>query len=272
VASGPVAPDSAWRTVDQDNLMYIKTKHGTAIVELFPEIAPKHVAQIKALTGRGFYDFVTFHRVIDGFMNQTGDPTGTGTGDSDLPDIDAEFTFRRAPTMKITLVNKRAVDVNDPQDGTVDVGFYNGLPVATRPAMQAALTKDGKVEAWGLHCKGVTSMARSSEPGSANSQFFLMRDEYSSLDRKYSIWGNTVMGRDVLTKIKVGSKGENSNFVPDQMDKVTIGSAMPAGEQLAIQVLKTDSAAFKAHLTSQKMADGNYPDICDIDVPTRIKP
>ena len=265
------APDSEWRTPDQENLMYIDTEYGLVIVELFPEIAPAHVAQIKALTQSGFYDFITFHRVIDGFMNQTGDPTGTGTGDSDRPDIKAEFTFRRSPDMKVTLLDKRAVSLSNPRAGFVDVGFYKGLPVATQPAMQAALTKDGKVEAWGLHCAGVTSMARANDPNSANSQFFLMRGTYNSLDQKYSIWGNTVHGHDILTKIKIGTKGENVDFVPDQMKKVRLGSDVPKAERVNVQVLKTSGAAFKSKLADYRAPDGSYADICDITVPTRTK-
>lgn len=75
-----------------DNLLYIDTKYGRIVVELLPEVAPKHVERIKILARRGFYDGVPFHRVIEGFMAQTGDPTGTGTGGSDLLDLKAEFS------------------------------------------------------------------------------------------------------------------------------------------------------------------------------------
>ena len=77
---------------DPQNTVYLDTKDGRVTIRLRPDLAPKHVEQIKTLTKRGFYDGVPFHRVIDGFMAQTGDPTGTGTGKSDLPNIPAEFT------------------------------------------------------------------------------------------------------------------------------------------------------------------------------------
>ena len=77
---------------DPQNTLYLDTKDGRVTIRLRPDLAPKHVEQIRALTKRGFYDGVVFHRVIDGFMAQTGDPTGTGTGKSDLPNIPAEFT------------------------------------------------------------------------------------------------------------------------------------------------------------------------------------
>jgi cyclophilin family peptidyl-prolyl cis-trans isomerase len=79
---------------DPQNTIYLDTKDGRVVIKLRPDLAPKHVAQIKALTKRGFYDGIVFHRVIDGFMAQTGDPTGTGTGGSDLPNIAAEFQTR----------------------------------------------------------------------------------------------------------------------------------------------------------------------------------
>jgi cyclophilin family peptidyl-prolyl cis-trans isomerase len=86
------AVPAAAQQADPQNTIYLNTKDGRITIRLRPDLAPKHVAQIKALTKRGFYDGIVFHRVIPGFMAQTGDPTGTGTGGSDLPDIPAEFT------------------------------------------------------------------------------------------------------------------------------------------------------------------------------------
>lgn len=264
VNTGFNAPAEAWRELDPENTLYIDLEYGRVVLELYPEIAPLHVAQIKALARQTFYDGITFHRVIEGFMNQTGDPTGTGSGDSELPDIQGEFTFRRAPSMPVTLVGARSQGGKE-----IGVGFYKALPVATQPSSQAMLTKDGKVAAFGLHCKGVTSMARTSDPNSANSQFFLMRDIAEHLDAQYSIWGNTVLGHEHLTKIKVGSKGENPSFIPDVMKKVRVAADVPEAERVKVQVLKTDSPAFKNYLKTQKKADGTYPDICDIRVPTK---
>lgn len=80
------------KKLNPENIVYIDTKYGRTVIELLPQIAPKHVERIKTLARRGFYDNVPFHRVIAGFMAQTGDPTGTGTGGSDLPDLKAEFS------------------------------------------------------------------------------------------------------------------------------------------------------------------------------------
>jgi peptidylprolyl isomerase len=87
-----LVPVAAQQATDPQNTVYLDTKNGRITIRLRPDLAPKHVEQIKTLTKQGFYDGVVFHRVIDGFMAQTGDPTGTGTGKSNLPNIPAEFT------------------------------------------------------------------------------------------------------------------------------------------------------------------------------------
>ena len=263
--TGFVAPEEAWRTVDPENLIIIDTKYGDIGIELFPEIAPKHVAQVKALARSGFYNNVPFHRVIDDFMNQTGDgANGDGTGDSDLPNLEAEFTFRRGSDLPFTLVTAQQVG-----QGEIGVGFYKSLPIASQPTAQALFTKDNKVEAFGLHCKGVTSMARTSDPNSANSQFFLMRGKADHLDTQYSIWGTTVMGYDLLEKPLVGTIGEIPDWMPDRMNEVEVAADMSEDERPTIQVLKTDSPAFNNWLKTQKNEDGSFPDICEISVPTR---
>jgi len=150
-------------TEDPANTVVITTKDCKIVIRLRPDWAPKHVAQIKALTKKGFYDGVPFHRVIPGFMAQTGDPTGTGSGKSDLPDIPAEF-------------NK---------------------------------THFGR---------GVVGMARSSDPNSANSQFFIMFDDGGFLDGQYTAFGQVVSGMDVVDKIKAGTQDNNGQV--DNPDKI----------------------------------------------------
>ena len=262
------APNDAWRTVDPENLLIIETDYGKIGVELFPEIAPKHVAQIKALTRQDFYNDVPFHRVIDGFMNQTGDAVnGNGTGDSNLPDIPAEFTFERGKDMPFKRLTTEKFDQRE-----FGVGFYKSLPIASQPDVDSFILKDkaSKAEAFGLHCKGVTSMARAGgQINSGNSQFFLMRGKKYHLNKDYSIWGNTVMGYDLLEKPKVGVVGEKPGWIPDRMNVVEMASDMVEAERPTVQVLKTGSAAFKAWLNTQRKVDGTLPDVCDLHIPTR---
>ncbi len=188
------APDSAWRDTDPENTIYIDTNRGRMIVELYPDVAPAHVERIKTLARQKFYDYITFHRVIEDFMNQTGDPKGDGTGDSDLPDIPGEFTFRRSPEMGVTLVGSRPIGAQGASGGEVGVGFYKALPVATQPSAQAILTKDGKVLAFGLHCKGVIQW-RVAMTEQANSSSFDARKGIISMQYRY---GTRCGGRDLF--------------------------------------------------------------------------
>jgi peptidylprolyl isomerase len=155
---------------DPQNTVYLDTKYGRVVIELRPDLAPKHVARIKTLTKRGFYNGVVFHRVIDRFMAQTGDPTGTGTGKSDLPDLPAEFT---------------------------DTPFQ----------------------------RGTLGMARSDDPDSANSQFFICLDDASFLNNKYTAFGEVISGMDAVDKIKKGSESDNGQVDhPDKIIKMQIAA------------------------------------------------
>ena len=135
--------------VDAQTLTLTLDSGGDVIIKLRPDLAPKHVARITALAGEGFYDGVVFHRVIDGFMAQGGDPTGTGMGGSKQPDLPAEFT--REP-----------------------------------------------------HVRGVCSMARSSRPDSANSQFFICLADARFLDNQYTVWGEVQSGMEHVDALPKG--------------------------------------------------------------------
>ncbi|GGH15845.1 peptidyl-prolyl cis-trans isomerase [Alsobacter metallidurans] len=121
------APASA-QTADPQNTLVLTTKDGKVTIRLRPDLAPKHVEQVKALAKRGFYDGIVFHRVIDGFMAQTGDPTGTGTGGSDLPNLPAEFS--REPFKRGTLGMARSNSPNSANSQFFicfgDASFLNG--------------------------------------------------------------------------------------------------------------------------------------------------
>ena len=159
-----------------------------------PEIAPLR-DQIRALAHEGFYDGLRFFRVIDKFMDQTGDPQNTGQGGSTKPNVPGEFTFRRGADLPFVMAADQTV---------AEIGFIKSLPVESQSMQLAALTKDQKITAWSLYCQGVMGMARDDNPDSGNSQFFLMRYPYPSLEKKYTAWGRVIAGQDVVRNIKVG--------------------------------------------------------------------
>ena len=157
---------------DPENTLLLELEHGTITIALRPDLAPKHVEQIKALARRGFYNGVPFHRVIEGFMAQGGDPTGTGTGGSDLPDIEAEFS----------------------SPGTA------------------------------RFLRGTCGMARTQNPNSANSQFFIMFAPAPSLDGQYTIWGQVTAGMDAVDKIKRGAGMSGMVQGPDTIRSMRVAS------------------------------------------------
>ena len=162
-------------SIGEENIMILKLKDGDVKIKLFPDVAPNHVERIMKLANEGRYDNVVFHRVIDGFMAQTGDVkfgnfsskdfdlNRAGMGGSNLPDLKQEF---------------------------------NNLP----------------------HDRGTLSMARSQDPNSANSQFFICFKAASFLDRQYTVFGKVVDGMEFVDKIKRGD--ENKNGSVDNPDKI----------------------------------------------------
>ena len=141
-----------------ENTVFLDTKDGRVVIQLRPDLAPKHAEQIKTLVKRGFYDGIVFHRVIAGFMAQVGCPKGNGTGGSKKPDLKAEF---------------------------------NAEP----------------------HVRGTCSMARTSAPHSANSQFFICFDDARFLDRQYTVWGKVTEGMDIIDQLAKGEPPRNPDRI-----------------------------------------------------------
>ncbi len=158
-------PASAQNGLDPENTLLIELETGTVTVELLPDVAPQHVARVKELAREGFYDGVVFHRVIDGFMAQTGDPTGTGTGGSSKPDLKAEFS--KEPFQR-----------------------------------------------------GTIGAARTQNPNSANSQFFICFQPAPHLNGQYTVWGRVVDGMDLVDGLAKGEPPRN----PDRMVKVSVAA------------------------------------------------
>lgn len=143
---------------DRENTLLLETSKGSVVIEMLPDVAPKHVERIKELARENFYDGIVFHRVIDGFMAQVGCPLGTGTGGSDKPDLEQEFSET-------------------------------------------------------AHVRGTCSMARTMDPNSANSQFFICYGDQGFLDGQYTVWGQVIEGMDVVDSLKKGEPVSD----PDQI-------------------------------------------------------
>ncbi len=261
--AAPVAPPASvsqpgpgdWRPIDAANTLVIDTNQGRILVELYALLAPATVAQVETLARQHFYDGQSFFRVIDGFMDQTGDPQNSGAGGSTLPNVKAEFTFRHAPGVGET-------DVTQIPGGVV--GFIGALPMVSQPNAMAGVTVDGKVKAFGLFCAGAIGMARAEADDSGNSQFFLMRGDHFELDEKYTAFGRVVVGEQVVRAIKTGEPVADPK---DRMLTVRILADLPVEGRPNPRVLDTASAYFKAAVAAARAAQHDDFNPCAVDVP-----
>ena len=155
---------------DPENTLHLELKTGRVTIELKPDLAPKHVERVKMLAREGFYDGTPFHRVIEGFMAQGGDPTGSGSGGSTYPNLPAEFS-RSAKFLR-----------------------------------------------------GTVGAARTGDPNSANSQFYIMFAPSPHLDGQYTIWGQVTEGMEHVDQIKRGAGGSGSVRDPDKIVSVKVAS------------------------------------------------
>ena len=215
-------PADAWRTADQEDLLYIETDHGMVIVEMAPEFAPNHVARMRRLAQERFYDFLVWHRVIDGFMAQGGGSRSNPGHAADVEGLEAEFTVRRSGEPVVTelqdrIINPRAL----PQ--TAKAGFWDGFPAGTQTAALAAMTGDGQVQSWLLHCRGAAAAARTSDPNSARSQFYITRGNAEHLNAQYPSWGRVRVGQAAIDAIAVGSAMEDPDSRPDNIRSMRTG-------------------------------------------------
>ncbi len=264
VAAPAVAQEaSSWRLVPDDRLLIIETSKGRVLVELFPDVAPAHVERVVSLADRGFYDGHAFHRVIEGFMAQTGDPLGTGGGGSELADIGAELSFRRGRDSGFALVENSGPGMR---------GIMRGLPIVTQPDSQMMVTADFRVGAQAVFCRGVVGMARANSLDSANSQFFLMTGREDALNGNYTAFGRIVHGAEVVESLKAGQESQNGQVTDnaDTMIRVRTASGLPVGQRPVVEVLRDNSPEAAQLVAETRAARGTNFNICDVQLPSRV--
>lgn len=262
-------PEDAWRDLDPENTLYIETDHGRIVVELAPEFAPIHVDRMKTLARDQFYDFLIWHRVIDGFMAQGGGSRANPNHGSDLPNMQSEFTLSRGPELELSELMDRQVSPSIPQIGKA--GFWNSFPAGTQPIAQSMITATGQVQSWLLHCRGAAAMARTNDPNSAGSQFYITRGDAEHLNATYTVWGRVRHGQDAVDAISVGTHMQDPGFTPDVIRSMRVEADLDEGERTPVQVVDTDHPSFAAYLDTLRDASGALPDVCEIDIPTRIQ-
>ena len=252
-----LGPARDWRAVDPDNTLVIDTGKGRIVIEMRPELAPQAVARVKLLAKEGVYDGLLFHRVIAGFVAQTGNPNNHDGGVSAHPDLPAEFTAKLKP--------EQIVMVRRSSDG--QEGFLGATPLAT--SVPAAIAPEGlPIKVWGAYCPGVVGMGRQADPGSGNSEIFFMREASRRLDRDYAVWGRVIWGLPVVRALAVGEPPAEA----DRMIHVRLAADLPLTERPRLELLHERSPAFAklaAEVRAQRGADFT---ICDLEIPVRGTP
>ncbi|MDJ0921406.1 MAG: peptidylprolyl isomerase [Henriciella sp.] len=259
-----VTPDAEiWRDVDPENLLLITTEHGQTAIELSPDFAPNHVAQIRQLTRDGIYEGARFYRVIEAFVAQGG--------------LQDETVIEAYPTLANENDRPISEAVLTPL-GNADlftglVGHMNGFSVARDETLGRE---------WLLHCPGAMAMARDIDPDTGGTEFYIVLDAQRYLDRNLTIFGRVIDGMQYIQKLKRGVRAIGNGVIqaPEQGDLILsmqIAADLPEADRPAFQVMVTAGEAFEAAKREKRVREEDFfyrkppevLDICGFEVPVR---
>ena len=236
VSAGFAQPDPDWRPADPEDLLLIEVADGTIVIELADWIAPAHADRMRQAARDGFFDGLSFYRVIDGFVAQGG--RGEDEGAQDLPQYPAltgEFTIAADSVSFTPMV--------DADLYAATVGHVNGMP--------AAMSADG-TEVWPIHCPGTVAMARGNEPDSGDVEFYIVIGHGPRhLDRIMSVFGRVIDGMAHVQALRRGDPAVNSGVIADPAARDTILSMrvaadLPEAEQPRYEIMRSEGEAFHA--------------------------
>ena len=263
------ATDADWRNIDPENTLYLNLPGGRVVVELFPDMAPIHVANTRALVRAGVFDGTSFYRVLDGFVAQGGP---LFEADAELPalangayEIVAEFTRQHAlPDRYLGF---------DQEDGYADeTGFLDS----------AAVGRDlDSGESWLLHCYGALAMGRTNEPNSGGVALYIINGPaLRYLDRNTTVFGRVIDGMAHVQALRrtadlTGALDPGEHNV---IQAITVAADVPVEQRIQLQVLDSASPLFQTYLAARKNRSGDwfihqhdYIDACGVPIPTRIQ-
>lgn len=252
----PITSFTDWNSLDAENTLVFETSKGPIIVELRPEFAPAAVAQVKKLVRRNIYDGLLFHRVIDGFVAQTGNPNNRDGGKSDEPNLPPEFTFRLGADTPHAVVAR-------PVGG--QLGLIGSTPYESVDEAKMAMSPDHRVSAWGAFCAGAVGMGRDQAPDSANSEIFFMRDPARRLDRDYAVIGRVIQGLEAVRSLTVGEPPVH----PDKILRAAVMADLPDAERPKLKILNTMGSDFRKLVDHARAVRGADFSICDIETPVK---
>lgn len=253
--------DEDWRVIPAEDLLVISLKTGKVTVALSPAIAPKHVEQVKKLTREGFYDGLSFYRVIDGFVAQGGDPFSErdlGSAEKTMKaefetNVGRDFAFYRMP---------------DDDGYSPRVGFLGSLPIGFDPKTRTA---------WHLHCAGAFAFGREEGRDTASTEFYITLQPQRYLDRNLSVFGRVIDGMEHLQALRrVNPPVTKDDDIGEQIISFRIAADVPENERVSWQILDSGKPVFAEYAEARRnRSDGffyfrpNYIDVCQLQVPVR---
>ncbi len=262
---------SDWRTLDPANTLYLQLASGRVIIELAPDFAPEHVANIRTLAHEHYWDGLSINRSQDNFVVQWGDPAeedqarkSIGTAKAHLP---AEFTRKSAGVAFVRLP--------DPDGWAPQVGFSEGFPTARDP-------QSG--ETWLAHCYGAVGAGRDTAADSSNGTELYVVDGQSprQLDRNITVVGRVVQGMEWLSVLPRGTGPLGFYEKPEQrlaIQSIALASDLPGAERTPLQLLRTDTPVFTAVVESRRnrrddwyKVPAGHIDLCNVPLPVRVPP
>jgi len=253
---GAAKPEPDWVALDPQNTLVVETSKGRIVVEMAPALAPLAVARVKRLAREGVYDGLLFHRVIEGFVDQTGNPNNRDGGTSAYPDLPAEFSARLPAETPLSVVVDRSDGIE---------GFVGSVPVVGVSAAEQALGRDHRPRVWGAYCAGVAGMGRQAGIDTANSEIFFMRAPARRLDHDYAVWGRVVAGLEVVRAIEVGEPPPD----PDRMIRVRLAADLPAARRPRLLVENPRSREFRDKAARLRVRLGARFSLCDLQIAVR---
>lgn len=247
-----------WRALDPENTLYIETERGRIVVALSTGLAKNHVAWVKTLAREGFYDGLSFYRVIDGFVAQGGDPflshgERSAIADEFEDDVGKDFAFYR---------------MKDKDGYARQVGFLDSLPVGYDK-------KHGR--AWHLHCTGAIALGREDGRNTASTEFYVTLQPQRYLDRNLSVFGRVVAGMQHLQALRrVDPPEDPHDDLGERIVSIKVAADVPEADRSDLEILRSDSPAFDAYIEARRNRSDSffyyrpdYIDVCQAPIPVR---
>ncbi|CAM4305997.1 peptidylprolyl isomerase [Pseudoalteromonas byunsanensis] len=251
------ASESAWRTVNIENVLKIQLATGAVYVELNPFLAPMHVDNIKLLARERFYDGLNVYRFVEGFVAQGGDETSQKQPLKAKRQLPAEFIHKSKTPLSITALNMT--------DGYAErTGFLNSFAVAQNAS---------GTHTWQTHCTGAFAMAREDAPNSGGTEFYIALTPQRYLDQNTTVFGQVLQGMEHIQRL---DRTAQSGKVFNPITSVEVLADVSKEDKLRFKVFDTNTKDFKALIEARKnrpeawfVAKPNYADVCAIKVPVR---